>query len=313
MDPSYYTQSDAPFEPGNQNPMNIDQMAFLIDMDGVIYRDDHLIPGAERLIALFQEKGIPFLFLTNNSMPTAEDLSLKLKHLGIKNLFPRHFYTSAMNTAEFLWETHPNCTAYVLGEAGLISALQDAKIPNDSISPHYVVVGEGIHSMDKITKAHEMLERGARLVVTNPDCWCPTGGNKTRPGAGALAAFLQTSSGVRPFYLGKPNPYMFIRARKLLTSTSSSERQVIMIGDTMETDICGAIEVGLQAYLVLTGSTSLGELGDYVYQPTRVLGSIADLLEELETGKTSDRLNSPAFQPPPKLEGIVRKKRYATA
>lgn len=292
--------------------MNFDQTAFLLDMDGVIYRDDALIPGAERLISLFQEKNIPFLFLTNNSMPTAEDLTVKLKHLGIKNLWPRHFYTSAINTAEFLWEMHPNCTAYVLGEAGLISALQEAKIPNDSISPHYVVVGEGSPAMDKIAKAHEMLERGARLVVTNPDCWCPTGGNKTRPGAGALAAFLQTSSGVRPYYLGKPNPYMFSRARRLLVG-NSPEREVIMVGDTMETDIRGAIEIGLQAYLVLTGSTSLGELGDYVYQPTRVLGSVADLIEEIETGKVSDRMNSPAFQPPPRLDGVVRKKRYATA
>lgn len=293
--------------------MITDQNAFLLDMDGVIYRDDHVIPGAERLIELFQQKNIPFLFLTNNSMPTAEDLAVKLKHLGFKNLSARHFYTSAINTAEFLWETHPNCTAYVLGEAGLISALQEAKIPNDAISPHYVVVGEGSPSMDKIVKAHELLERGARLVVTNPDCWCPSGGSKTRPGAGALAAFLQSSSGCRPYYLGKPNPYMFTRARKQLMASYSQPRDVIMVGDTMETDIRGAVEIGMQAYLVLTGSTTLGDLGDYVYQPTRVLGSVADLIEEIETGKQSDRLSSPAFQPPPKLDGVIRKKRYATA
>lgn len=293
--------------------MITDQNAFLLDMDGVIYRDDHIIPGADRLIELFQEKSIPFLFLTNNSMPTAEDLAVKLKHLGFKDLYPRHFYTSALNTADFLHETHPNCTAYVVGEAGLSSALQDVKIPNDSFAPHYVVVGEGTPSMDKLTKAHELLEKGARLVVTNPDSWCPSGSNKTRPGAGALAAYLQTSSGQRPYYLGKPNPYMFSRARRKLESTYSQPRDVIMIGDTMETDIRGAVEIGIQAYLVLTGSTSLGELNDYVYQPTRVLGSVADLIEEIESGKQSDRLGSPAFNPPAKSDAIPRKKRYATA
>jgi NagD protein len=290
------------------------QNAFLLDMDGVIYREDHLIPGVERFISLLQEKEIPFIFLTNNSSPTPEDLTVRLAHLGIKGLQPRHFYTSALNTAEFLWETHPNCTAFVLGEAGLISALQDAKIPNDAIAPNYVVVGEGSPSMDKITKAHELLEKGARLVVTNPDSWCPVASGKTRPGAGALAAFLQTSSGVRPYYLGKPNPYMFSRARRRLMIQPAHEHNVIMVGDTMETDIRGAVEIGMPAYLVLTGSTSLGDMGDYVYQPTRVLESVADLIEEIETGKPSDRLKSPAFMPTAKqADAPKKKKRYATA
>ena len=287
--------------------------SFLLDMDGVIYREDHLIPRVEKLISLFQEKQIPFLFLTNNSVPTPEDLTIKLAHLGIKGLFPRHFYTSAMNTADFLRETHPNCRAYVLGEGGLISALQEAKIPNDTISPHYVVVGEGSPSMDKITKAHELIERGARMVVTNPDCWCPVAGQKTRPGAGALAAFLQTSTGQRPYYLGKPNPYMFSRARKRLMASQSQEREVVMVGDTMETDIRGAIEIGMPAYLVLTGSTALDDLNDYVYQPTRVIESVSDLIEEIEAGAPSDRLSSPALHPNSILiESPNKKKRYAT-
>lgn len=280
-------------------------------MDGVIYRDDQLIAGAAELVALFQEKNIPFLFLTNNSIPTPEDLVVKLHHLGIKNLTPRHFYTSALNTADFLQETHPACTAYALGDIGLSSALQAVKIANDAISPDYVVVGEGNSSMEKITKAHELIEKGARLVATNPDCWCPTSGSKTRPGAGALAAFLQTSTGQRPYYLGKPNPYMFSRARHRLATLPSTSYEVVMIGDTMETDIRGAIEVGMQAYLVLSGSTSLGELRNYVYQPTRVLESVADLLEEIRTGKKSDRLDSPAFHPPAKAD-VPAKKRYAT-
>lgn len=290
----------------------MDQNAFLLDMDGVIYRDDHILPGAIELITLFQEKDIPYLFLTNNSIPTPEDLAVKLKHLGFNNVTPRHFYTSALNTADFLSETHPTCTAFVVGESGLISALQAARIPNDSISPNYVVVGEGHPSMDKLTKAHELIEKGARLVVTNPDCWCPVGGSKTRPGAGALAAFLQTSTGQRPYYLGKPNPYMFSRARSRMAAIYSQPREVIMVGDTMETDIRGAVEIGMQVYLVLSGSTALNDLGNYVYQPTRVLEGVADLLEEIKSGKDSDRLGSPAFHAPEKAQNVPGKKRYAT-
>lgn len=255
---------------------------FLLDMDGVIYRENHLISGAAELIQIFQEKSIPFLFLTNNSAPTPEDLVVKLRHLGIPDLAPRHFYTSAINTADFLSETHPCCTAFVIGEAGLNAALQRHKIANDSIKPTYVVVGEGTPNYDRIAKAHELIERGARLVVTNPDNWCPVSASATRPGAGALAAYLEASTGQRAYYLGKPNPYMFTQARKRLGTRAQT---VVMVGDTMETDMKGAIESGLQAYLVLTGSSQREDLNNYVYQPTRILESIAELVDEFGSDK----------------------------
>ena len=96
---------------------------YLIDMDGVIYRENHLIAGAVDFVAALLSTSTPFLFLTNNSAPTPEDLAVRLKHLGIGGLSPRHFYTSAMNTADFLSETHPNCTVFVLGEGGLLALL----------------------------------------------------------------------------------------------------------------------------------------------------------------------------------------------
>ncbi|MDB4793709.1 HAD-IIA family hydrolase [Methylacidiphilales bacterium] len=269
---------------------------YLLDMDGVIYRENQLIPGAAELVKTFQANYIPFLFLTNNSAPAPEDLVVKLHHLGISDLSPRYFYTSAMNTADFLAETHPRCTAFVVGEAGLTSALNNAKIANDNIAPTYVVIGEGTFSAEKLYKAHQLIEAGSRLVVTNPDNWCPVGEGKTRPGAGAVTAFLEASTGVRAYYLGKPNPYMFTQASKRLSAQCKRNLdEVIMVGDTMETDIRGAIECGIQAYLVLTGSTALEHMGDYVYQPTRVMDSIVDLLEEIKTGQPSDRRSSPAM------------------
>ena len=148
--------------------------------------------------------------------PTPEDLSVRLGHLGLPGLSPRHFYTSALNTAEFLSETHPACTVFVIGEGGLLTALHERKIANDAIQPSYVVVGEGAVSMEKLAKAHSFIEHGARLLATNPDNWCPVSHDGTRPGAGATAAFLEASTGRRAYYLGKPNGYMFHRARRKL-------------------------------------------------------------------------------------------------
>ena len=271
---------------------------YLIDMDGVIYRENQLIPGAVEFIETLNSTGAPFLFLTNNSAPTPEDLAVRLRHLGMDGISSRQFYTSALNTADFLSETHPGCTAFVLGEGGLLAALHERKIANDAINPSYVVVGEGAVASDKLTKAHECIERGARLLATNPDNWCPVSRSATRPGAGATAAYLEASTGRHAYYLGKPNAYMFHRARRKLQDLAGAEPQpVIMIGDTMETDIRGAVEAGLCGFLVLTGSTTLEDLGDYVYQPTRVLRSIADLIEEVRSGQPSSRMDSPALSP----------------
>lgn len=274
---------------------------YLIDMDGVIYRENHLIAGAAEFVQALTATETPFLFLTNNSAPTPDDLVVRLKHLGIHGLSRRHFYTSALNTADFLCAADPNCTVFAVGEGGLMAALHEHKIPNDAIRPHYVVIGEGAISMEKLNKAHECIERGARLLATNPDNWCPVSSEKTRAGAGATTSFLEASTGRRAYYLGKPNGFMFQQARRKLAGVGGQKpEQVIMIGDTMETDIRGAFEAGMTSYLVLTGSTQFEMVGDYVYQPTRILQSVADLVDEIKTGKPAN----PTYDAPPDSAGF---------
>jgi NagD protein len=277
---------------------SIMKTGYLIDMDGVLYRENHLISGAADFVRALQAASIPFIFLTNNSAPTPDDLVVRMGHLGIHGLTRRHFYTSALNTADFLCAADPNCTVFALGEGGLLAALNERKIPNDTIRPHYVVVGEGTPSMEKLAKAHACIERGARLLATNPDNWCPVSSEATRPGAGATAAFLEASAGRRAYYLGKPNGFMFHQARVRLNALAlTPPEQVIMIGDTMETDIRGAFEAGMPSYLVLSGSTQFEMVGEYVYQPTRILQNVGDLVDEIRTGKPSSQQNHPVLDP----------------
>jgi len=247
---------------------------FLIDMDGVIYRGSQLIPGAREFIEQLHTRNIPFMFLTNNSERSPRDLVAKLEHLGLRVSW-KNFYTAAHCTADFLIRQRPKSSAFVIGEGGLLIALQEAGIAFDSIRPDYVVVGEGrLFNYELVEKAMRLVEKGSQLIATNPDTWCPTDLGP-RPGTGALAAFLESATGRKAYYLGKPNPFMFLMARSRLGLHTA---ETIMVGDTMETDIRGAIEMGMQAYLVLTGSTTREMLQSYPFTPTQVFDSIADLV-----------------------------------
>ncbi|HYV29100.1 MAG TPA: HAD-IIA family hydrolase [Candidatus Eisenbacteria bacterium] len=260
------------------NPFPFMTNGYLIDMDGVIFKGSKLLPGAVEFIEQLKRLNAPFLFLTNNSERTPKDLVSKLGHSGLKVSW-KNFYTAAHCTADFLTRQKPICSAFVIGEGGLLIALQEAGIAFDSIKPDFVVVGEGRSvNFELMEKAVRLIVNGSCLVATNPDTWCPTDSGP-RPGTGALAALLESATNKRAYYLGKPNPFMFLTARHRLGLRT---QQTIMIGDTMETDIRGAIEIGIQAYLVLTGSTRREELINYAYQPTRVLESVQELAAELK-------------------------------
>jgi NagD protein len=246
---------------------------YLIDMDGVIYRGTDVIPGAERFINDLRAADVPFMFLTNNSQRTRLDVATKLQRLGI-DAEDRHVFTCAMATARFLAQQKPNGTAFVIGEGGLLTALHNNGYAIVDKDPDYVVVGEGrTFTFEMVEAALRMILAGAKLVATNLDPNCPTH-NGMRPGCGAIVAMLETASGVKAFSVGKPSPIMLRAARKELGLTTD---QTIVIGDTMETDILGGVQLGFKTILVLSGGTRREDLARYTYRPDMVVESIAEL------------------------------------
>jgi NagD protein len=248
---------------------------YLLDMDGVIYRGSEPIPGAAEFIRYLQEERIPYLFLTNNSTFTPLDVVVKLRKFDI-DTSTDHVYTSALATAEFVHRQKPRGTAFVIGEGGLLNALNDVHYAiTKGDHPDYVIIGEGrVLNFELVEQAHRHIANGASLLSTNSDTWCPTDSGP-RPGCGAIVALLESATGKKAYHVGKPNPFMMRAARKRINLSTD---EVIMVGDTMETDIRGATDLGFQSILVMTGSSTLETLRDFPFAPTRVVDSIAELM-----------------------------------
>lgn len=250
-----------------------EKVGFLIDMDGVIYLSGDVIKGAIEFVNELVEKDIPFLFLTNNSQRTRLDVATKIQRLGF-NVTIDHIYTCAMSTARFISKTKKNATAFVLGEGGLTHALNHNGIAIVDKDADYVIVGEGrSYTFEMLESATNLILAGAKFISTNLDPSCPTSSG-TRPGCGAIVKLLEEATGRKAFHLGKPNPIMMRDARKML---GLSSKNTVMIGDTMATDILGAVQLGYQAFLVLSGGTSKSEISSYPYTPNKVFNSIADI------------------------------------
>lgn len=259
-------------------PMTQPKIGFLIDMDGVLYRGTDLIPGADRFVRELRERDIPFRFLTNNSQRTRRDMVARLVRLGF-DVEEQHVFTSAMATAQFLAQQKPGGTAYVIGEGGLLTALHQHGYAVVDHDPDYVVVGEGrTFNLELVEAAVRMILKGAKLIATNLDPNCPTQ-NGLRPGCGAMVAMLETATGVKAFSVGKPSPIMMRAARKDLGLTTD---ETSMIGDTMETDILGGVQLGFHTILVLSGGTKLEDLPRYAYRPELIVKSLAEMADLMD-------------------------------
>jgi 5'-nucleotidase len=254
------------------------KQGYLIDMDGVLYRGTELIPGADFFIQQLRDRDIPFRLLTNNSQRTCRDVVAKLARMSI-DVEEEHVFTSAMATARFLAQQTPSGTAFVIGEGGLLTALHQNGYAVVDHEPDYVVVGEGrTFNLELVEAAVRMITSGAKLIATNLDPSCPTQ-NGLRPGCGAMVGLLEIATGVKAFSVGKPSAVMMRAARREL---GLATEETTIIGDTMETDILGGVQLGFHTVLVLSGGTRREELQHYAYRPDVVVDCLAELSELLE-------------------------------
>lgn len=248
---------------------------WLTDMDGVLVHENAPVPGAAELLQQWRDQGKPFLVLTNNSIFTPRDLAARLRASGLE-VPEDSIWTSALATADFLKSQIPGGSAFVIGEAGITTALHEAGFVMTETNPDYVVIGETRnYSFEAITKAIRLIGNGARFIATNPDATGPSA-EGPMPATGAVAALITKATGMEPYVVGKPNPMMF---RSAMNKIGAHSENTGMIGDRMDTDIVAGIEAGLHTILVLTGISDQSEINRYPFRPDEILGSVADLLE----------------------------------
>ena len=248
-----------------------------MDMDGVLVREEHPIPGAAEFLGRLRQHGTPFLVLTNNSIYTRRDLAARLRRTGLE-VPEESIFTSALATAKFLDDQRPGGSAFVIGEAGLTTALHAYGYTMTDSDPDYVVLGETrTYSFERITRAIRLVAAGARFIATNPDNVGPSP-DGLLPATGSVAALISRATGRDPYYVGKPNPLMM---RSALNAIDAHSEDTAMIGDRMDTDIVAGLEAGLEAILVLTGVTSRADAERHAYRPSRIVESIAEILEDL--------------------------------
>jgi NagD protein len=257
--------------------------SWLMDMDGVLVSEQNAIPGANEFLTRLRELDLPFLVLTNNSIYTQRDLAARLRRSGL-DVPEDSIWTSALATAQFLDDQRPGGSAFVIGESGLTTALHGHGYTMTERDPDYVVLGETrTYSFERITQAIRLIAGGARFIATNPDNVGPTPEGPL-PATGSVAALISRATGVDPYYVGKPNPLMM---RSALNAIEAHSETTAMIGDRMDTDIVSGLEAGLETVLVLSGVTTPGEIEGYSYRPSRIVDSVADLVEGLEGAHAS--------------------------
>ena len=249
---------------------------FICDMDGVLYHGNNLLPGALKFVNWLKANDKDFLFLTNSSERSPKELQQKLERLDIE-VDESHFYTSALATASFLsMQSSEESSAYVIGEAGLTNALYDVGISMNEINPAYVVVGETrTYNYEKIEHAVKLVQKGAKLIGTNPDLTGPSEEGIV-PATKALTSPIELTTGKKAYYVGKPNPLMMRNAMKKL---GTKIEETVIIGDRMDTDIKAGIESEIDTVLLLSGVTDEEVMKKFAYRPDLILNGIGDVVE----------------------------------
>lgn len=255
--------------------------AVLLDMDGVVYVGNQALPGVQEMLDYLDSTGRKWLCVTNNSSRTSETFSEKLAGMQI-TVDPKHILGSAEATANWLADQVPAGTKVIMmGEASLRAALEAKgfELVADAFAAEVVVAsiffGVNYEILADVTLA---IRNGARFVATNPDPTLPTERGQV-PGTGSLVALLKASSGQEPEYVGKPYPGMYQQAMARVGTDAPS---TLMVGDRYETDIIGAVELGMLAAGVLTGVTTEDGFRAAPKPPHIVLPGLPELLAALK-------------------------------
>jgi len=262
-----------------------DIRAVVLDMDGVLYLANTPRPGARELLAFLRERGVPYLFLTNNATRTPEQYAMHLADLGLEpHPSPDRFITSGEVTVRWLRRNLPaTARILVVGESALckmIAAQGFELVEGDVHGVDAVVVSiDRTFSYDKLKDAALAIRNGARFIGTNPDVTHPTP-EGLFPGTGSILAAVEAASGIRPLVMGKPHRPPFDEA---LRSLGLPAENTLMIGDRLETDIVGATKAGMCTALVLGGASSESDLETSPTKPDLVFGDIRALLSWLRT------------------------------
>jgi len=268
----------APTEPTEIPRPQADHWSYLMDMDGVLVHEDHMIAGADQFIAELNERGTNYVVVTNNPIYTRRDLRARLLATGL-DIAEHRIWTSALATAKFLHSQRPGGSAYVIGEVGLTTAMHEAGYVLTDRNPDYVVLGETrTYSFEAITTAIRLIDKGARFVSTNPDATGPSR-NGLLPAAGAVAALIEKATGKKPYFVGKPNPLMM---RSALRAIGAHSESTLMVGDRMDTDVIAGLEAGLATILVLSGISTTATIEQYPFRPSLIIDSVADLVGHTE-------------------------------
>jgi len=250
---------------------------WLLDMDGTIYLEDHLIDGASDFLHHLMEHDKRFIFLTNNSSKNANAYVEKLHALGLSFIKAEHIYTSGQATIAYISENFPSKDIYLLGTNDLESEFCEAGFRMGD-NPAVVVIGfDTTLTYAKLWKVCDLVRGGLPYIATHPDFNCPTR-DGFMPDIGAIIAFVKASTGREPdVVVGKPNlPMLNAISRK----TRLPLGKIAMVGDRLYTDIAFG-KHGIHTVLVLTGETKREDLADSPFHPELVLGSIAELIEKI--------------------------------
>ncbi|HET7627986.1 MAG TPA: TIGR01457 family HAD-type hydrolase [Bacillales bacterium] len=243
---------------------------YLLDLDGTIYRGNERIEEAAAFVEGLRNGGIPYMYVTNNSSLLPEQAAEKLNRLGLPTE-PRQVMTSAMATARTLAEEKRHESVYVIGEAGVKEALREHKFRLVNEKADVVVVGiDREITYDKLAGACLELQRGADFYSTNPDVAFPSERGLV-PGNGSLTVLLETASGRKATYVGKPEPAIIEHALEVM---GTDRTRTLMVGDNYDTDILAGMRAGLDTLLVHTGVTTKKALARYEKMPTYTADSL---------------------------------------